>query len=387
MFVFTVPWENMFTLTQVGTIARGIGIAAAICGVLGVLFARRVILNPFWIAGIPFVVWSWLSIWWTVDHDMTKGRAFTYMQIWLMVWLIQQYSDTRFLEKLLTAYLLGASVAAVATIHAYQTGLMVAYQRFAARGFDPNDLCFYLVIAVPVAAYLGMQNRKPILALLYFGFVPLAAYSIVLTASRAGLMAFFLAVLFLLYSLTRLQASRGILALALVGVLLMYALGQIPEQSFARMSTLMDELQKGTWNDRLIIWQAGLEVASHHPVLGTGAGTFRVAVASYLHGEFAPHNAFVAITVEEGVVGTTLWLLWVAYPFSSVAGMPYRHALFWLTICAVILLAFLTLNFEWRKVPWLMLAIASTYANPTIKFFPSGKPGTNQCTSSSSSIA
>jgi O-antigen ligase len=140
----------------------------------------------------------------------------------------------------------------------------------------------------------------------------------------------------------------------------------MPQASLARISTILAEVRGGSLNERLNIWAAGLQVFATHPVLGVGAGTFSQAVEPILKEPRAPHNAFLAIAVEEGFVGLFLWLSLITLPFLKVLKFSPHKRWLWLVTLAILLIGFVSLNFEWRKVTWLMLAFAAAYSTRDI---------------------
>ena len=145
LFVFVVPWENVVVIQGVGTAAK----LLAFCGRRGLscsVTKGRVRHHPFLWAGLLFVAWAWASLLWSVDQPNTIKRALTYTQLWFMAWLVYQYGGRVFLSNLLVAYVLGAWVSALLTVWAYMQGLEVIHQRYAAEGFDPNDLSCFLSV-------------------------------------------------------------------------------------------------------------------------------------------------------------------------------------------------------------------------------------------------
>ena len=360
-FVFVVPWENVVVLPGLGTFAKLVGFWVAGVGLIGIIASGRVRVHPFLGWSLAFVLWSWVSLFWSVKPEATLGRAFTYTQLLIAAWLIYQFSSrTERLRTLMWAYVVGAWVSVLGTFWAYVKGAEVAYGRFAAPGFDPNDLSFYLNVAILMAWHLGVHRRQ-FVRLISWGLIPFASAAVLLTASRAGALGMVLALAFVLFSVNKLGFRWAATSLALLLGLGGYLFTTIvPEYSFIRLLTIPEELASGTLNQRTVIWKAGLDAFANHPLLGTGAGTFSFAVEPYLGIEKAPHNVFLAIAVEGGMIGLLFWLGMLVAAFAPALLRTNSNRVFLTFLVGVLTLAFLSLNFEWRKVTWLVMSLAAS---------------------------
>ncbi len=348
-------------LEPTGTIARAAGVVAGLICVVHTLLKNRASVPLGLRFGVTFVVWAWLSLFWTIHVEYTLVRAFTYTQLWLVCWAIYQHAEDA--KMLLGAYVAGACVTLLSTFYAYSKGIEASYLRFAAVGFDPNDMAVNLCFAVLFATYLLAKTRSMFLRIAYLPLLLLATAAILLSGSRTGFVA--LAAAASISTLILYQASprRWRPALGggiLTGLLLLYAiLMLVPTQSAARIATLADEIRGGTWNFRLIIWKAGLEVLGENPVLGVGAGGFRLAVNPLVLGELAPHNVFLAVAVEGGVPALLMWIGFLTFSFYKAFQGSAADRWLWIGTSIVLLIASFSLNFEWRKTTWLIATIAA----------------------------
>jgi O-antigen ligase len=365
VFVFIIPWENIFVLPGIGTIARLAGITAFVTGLLSLIVSPKIRFHPLHVCGLFFYFVALASFFWSLQPDLTLTRLITYAQLLAAAWLIFQLAVTeQQVHALFSAYVLGAMVAVLATIHSYLEEAGVFHARFAAPGFDPNDLAFILCLAIPLAWYLGFTHKQGVLQWLYYIYPFLAIFAILLTASRAGFLGAVVAVLFLMLTYGRLPRSAkvAVFFLAIAGAGIVFTL--VPSESIARAAMLDGELTReiSTLNERTIIWATGYEVFKESPLVGVGAGTFRAAVEPYLGRPGAPHNVFVAVTVEQGVLGLLVFILILASALISVSRMSQSERWLWFIIFGVLFLAFMSLNWEWRKQTWLMLSLAVTHA-------------------------
>ncbi|MDH7506123.1 MAG: O-antigen ligase family protein [Candidatus Acetothermia bacterium] len=270
---------------------------------------------------------------------------------------------------LLQAYVWGSWVAILGTIQGYMQGIEVVSQRFAAQGFNPSDLGFYLDLAIPIAAYVGFRAPTLAIKIPYLACIPAALMAILLTASRAAVVGGAVGLLFVLYSLQTARWKWRLATTVLLVAATVLLLNWVPQTNLARIATIVPEIRGGTLNERLTIWAAGFHAFGSHPLWGVGAGAFRLAVEPILGMGKAPHNVFLATAVEEGIVGLILWLLFVGMAFASVPRLPRHERWLWVVIFCVLTVAFLTGNPEWRKATWLMLAFASACSRPGMRKF------------------
>jgi len=312
------------------------------------------------LAGLFFVSWSWVTLFWSIDKVVTLERFFTYAQLLILTWLIYQFSDRLFLKNLLKAYIFGAFFAALLTFYSYLKGLQVVYQRYAAMGFDPNDLSFYLYIGIPFAAYLSIIELKKFNKFFYICYIPIATIAVLLTASRMGVIGLTIT-LFLVLFLFQMNWSWRLVVTILIGVGILFAIVQLPPDNFARIATLSTEIREGTLNMRTIIWAAGFEVFLNHIILGVGAGAFHIAVEPLLGIAAAPHNLFLAVAVECGIIGFLMWMLMMVLSFGRIMKMVSKDRKFWLIVLVGLLIACIVLNIEWRKTTWLIMALVAKW--------------------------
>lgn len=361
IFVFLVPWEDVVVLPGLGTLAKVVGFGAAGVGLTAAIASGRVRVHRFLGWALAFVLWSWASVFWSLEPEATISRAFTYTQLLIVAWLIcQLYVQGQRLKALMWAYVLGAWFSVLGTFWSYVQGTEVAFRRYAAEGFDPNDLSFYLNTAIVMASYLGVRSSNFLTGLISWSFIPFASATVLLTASRSGALGMAMALVFVLLALNKQERRWRALRLALLGLGGYLLATLVPQYSFMRLFSISEELSSGTLNHRTVIWHAGLEVFADYPLLGTGAGTFRFAVRPYLGLDAAPHNVFLAVAVEGGVIGLLLWLAMLVVSFTTPLLRRDADRVFWICMFAVLLFAFLSLNFEWRKVTWLIMSLAAT---------------------------
>ena len=93
--VFTLPWENAVNVPGVGAISRVVGLFAGGAWALSIV-ATRTVRRPaptHVVAGL-LVAWNWLSVYWSVEPEVSIGRSTTFLQLLLMVYIVWDTART-----------------------------------------------------------------------------------------------------------------------------------------------------------------------------------------------------------------------------------------------------------------------------------------------------
>lgn len=367
LFVFTVPWQNVVFIPGLGTFSRLLGIGAIGATLLHVLLAGRVrkLISFHWVA-IAFFAWVLLSVFWALGVKSSVERNLnTYVQVLVMMWVIWEAAPTRArFVNLLQAYVLGAYVAAGSTIFNYVTGQgsIKNLQRFTASGFDPNDLGVLLALALPMAWYIASSSPSGFQRWLNRAYFVAGTVGILLTGSRSALVVAVVGLFAIPWTLR--QVSRGVrvatvVVMVVTGIL---AVRFVPASLFQRLATTGTEISEGTMNNRLLIWKGGLAVVPQRALQGYGPGGWYPAVSRNL-GNAAPHNTYLSILVEEGLVGLVIYLgmFWVI--LIRLLRLPTLERRVGFTLLATLMTALTPLGWELHKGGWLVLALLAGWSD------------------------
>jgi O-antigen ligase len=364
-FVFVLPWDPLANLPVLGSIPRIVGLVASAVGILHILARRRVRpLSWFHVFAVLFVLWAGVSSFWSIDPEATQTRFLTYLQLLILVWLMWEIAWSPERQRaLLQAYVLGACVAAVATIHSYLSGAAVLgeggveTQRFVGLKQDPNELGVILALGLPMAWYLGLAQPQRGARWIWRLYVPLGMTGILLTGSRGASLTALVALVIIPWTLGRVRLRTKVALYALAVGSLMLAATFVPEASLARIQSTRADIEAGYFGGRIYIWLAGLEVAREHPLAGVGAGTFGAAVAPTLHRDMASHQTFLEILVEQGIVGLLLFLALVAAVIKPLRHVPPLERRLWMVLLASLAVGSMSLHLGFRKQFWFVLGV------------------------------
>lgn len=356
-FIFTVPGENLFLLPGVGSLGRIAGLLSFVIGVTAtIVLKRRILWGKLNSLMFVFVLWIGFTYFWSFNNEQSLDRVITFFQLFVMVWLVNQWSfEKKHFNMFLFAYVLGAFVSAFATVINYFKGVAVVWQRYSALGFNPNDLAIILALGFPISLHLFAEMRAGWIRLVCLFYCMFAPFAIILTGSRNGLIALALAVGFVLFKLVKFSLPKRIAMILVVTVTLFGVAAWAPVESLDRLSTTGDEIAGGTLNARFSIWWAGLQLFAQNPVLGVGAGNFADAVEALLGVSVAPHNVYLSILVDHGIVGFTIFSLIVISAFYRAYQLDGSSRGLWISVLIILFISAMASNWEWRKQLWLMV--------------------------------
>lgn len=359
LFAFVVPWELFIRFEEIGTLGRLAGLVAFAVAILNVLLQRA--FRPpalFHLFAFLFVLWSGATAFWTMDQSVTRERFATYVQLAAVVWLIWELAPTpRRQASILQAYVLGSYVSAFDTIANYVSGIERATGRFAAEGFNPNDLGFTLVLAIPMAWFLA--NSRPYSALTWVNrlYIPFGMAAILLTASRGAFIPALVALLIIPATLLQVGMRSRIAVFVVIAASVIFLNRFVPRTSWDRLSTATSEIESGSFNERSEIWRSGLEVFGEHQWVGVGAGAFGIAIEPILGHSRPPHQTFLSVLVGQGIVGFALFLTMFATAVSGIRAMPTLQKRFWIVLLLTLGVGLQPRTWDYRKPLWLILGV------------------------------
>ncbi len=136
-----------------------------------------------------FIMWSAVTLLWSVAPELTVERTTTYIQLFVLVLTIWELCrEEKDVLRILSAFVLGTIIPTLSTLTGFQPGQSMLAQRASATGFDANSLAFILALSLPVSYYLILREKGVISALyrLQMGF---AFCAILLTGSAGAMIA------------------------------------------------------------------------------------------------------------------------------------------------------------------------------------------------------
>jgi O-antigen ligase len=372
LFVFTIPWQSAVVVAGFGTISRVAGVLAVVFTAWAVASTGRVRpLSVIQVLMLSFLCWAVITAAWTIDPVRTGLRVETYVQLFVMVCVIWQLTPTPHLQQnLIKAFVLGAAVPASGAIWGRLTGQAVADAgRYAAANMAVNELGHIFALALAMACYLAVTERKAAWFWFYTALMGLFQVGVLLTASRGAAICSAVSWMLLPWIFHRLKTYQKSAAVAVGAALVLAALAVVPAMTWERLAQTATEIESGSFSRRGHIWQAGWNVFQTHPIVGVGAGSFETSVASQLEAgrTMAAHNSFLAVGVELGLVGLALFLGMLLCLLVGCLHSPGLDRRLGLILLAVWALTSMVTNWEYHKVTWLVFGLIATQVGGRVR--------------------
>jgi hypothetical protein len=350
MFVFTLPLTQVVEIPYVGMISKALGLAAMTAGAVAVAARRRIRLpGGVHMALAGFIVWSVVTLSWSIAPQLTMQRIMEELQLFVLVLLIWEFcAEEKEVLKILGAFVLGTIVPALSTLKAFLPGEHALYDRSAA-GVDPNTLAFTLALSLPVAYYLILREKGPVSALyrLQMGF---AVCAILFSGSAATLIAMAVGLSLVCWTFHLVPARTRGGAFGLVVLAGLAGLLMMPASLWQHLSE--ESMKNG-------VTMASLTDSLHStPVGGFGAGALAVT------GIHAPagHNAALTMFSETGVIGVACFIVLFGALFLAAEKMSGASKSFWFTVLAVWTVGACALSWECAQPAWLLFGLLAAHA-------------------------
>jgi O-antigen ligase len=363
LFVFSVPLENSIVVPGIGTIGRIIGLVAFVAGIVAVVETGkfRTPIVPH-LMMVLFVVWVCLSYFWTIGPEETTEEMISYVQLIAMVLLIwAEAPKPEQQQRLMRAYIIGATVLAVATVLTNEHSVVGVRQ--GAFNMNPNDIGLRIVLSVPMALYLAVVDKRPVWPWIYRASIVAASCGVFFTASRGGFVALIAAFLMVPLTLKAWTPKQKLATVVLVIIGSLVAIRMVPQRAWTRLGETQSEITEGTMDARTVIWHAGLEAYYDHPFVGIGAGAFPIAVQQKTATAWAPHNTFLSVLVELGAIGFGIFAVMLFSMITAASRMQNLERSLWLVMLLSWALGCFVMNWEYYKPTWFLFAMLAAQSS------------------------
>ena len=312
-----------------------------------------------------FVFWSAVSFLWALEPQRVMQRLPTAFGLLLFYLVSASFRMNRKeLYSVLGLAMVGGIVGASYAAWQFLYGGGAQLTRASIGQTNPNEFALSLLLPLSIAmgAFLSMRKWIPRTAML--AAIGVIGFGILISMSRGSLIA--VGVLILIYiRKLRINWRMSIGILALLALLL-----AVPDQFFERIQGVVSDRGAG----RFDIWQAGVEAAKHHGIIGVGLDNFPVAFDRYA--QYAtvfrgyrrePHNVYLGTLTELGIVGLLLLLASIRSQIHMIEKLKAAAKQVPMVVacegaCFAILIVGLSKDILWDKVfwfSWILLASAA----------------------------
>ena len=329
------------------------------------------------LALVGFMTWAGVSLAWGDSFDAGTEAVMRYgLNAALLLIAYTALNDRKRVLWVIAAFVLGATVNAVYGIAFPPDADAGGISRAEGGAGTPHEFATMLAAGMFFGgALLAAKSNPRWMRVLGAAVIPLALAGISLSLSRAGLVALGCAVVAAVALSGRWRTKMIAFALVLTIPIAGYYTLVAGDEAAERISTA------GDGSGRTTLWQVGWRIIEDNSVMGVGVGNYKENVIHYVvqagailrndlvvEKALIPHNVYIHITAELGVIGLALFLGLVAYAFfSAVRAARIFASTGDLTLelvsraCAVILVAISAGNFfssqQFNKQFWFLMAL------------------------------
>jgi probable O-glycosylation ligase (exosortase A-associated) len=313
VLVYSVPGRLFFdNAGDVGIAKAAAGLALVALGCSWLLYQRRLRLGgALGLTLAIFFTWMVASSTWSLAPFLTRQSLGELAKFFAIFFLVSNVvDDIDRAQKFLAVFAAASIIPAVGALWSFAHGQhLVEGTRASWLGTfgDPNDLAYHLATGVAVALGARRLESRHGIRLLWAVGIGIMLVAILFTQSRGGLIT--TGVVLTLYVLHTVKRTRE--AVPIVAVVIFAAL-VAPSATWQRASTTLAYEDDASALGRIDAWNTGKGIFAERPFAGVGLGSFIVAWAEYAPGNAgparAPHNTFVEVLAETGLVGFVLFL-------------------------------------------------------------------------------
>jgi O-antigen ligase len=275
-------------------------------------------------------------------HD-SMSALIGWRRLLLLPLALAVFDDAAAKRLLLTVLIVTCVVATLFAFYGLWAGLPMKGYGVVFGNYTEQSSIFALVVAGSVAALMcpdaftghRLLGNRRILAVV---IALLAADIVIVLPGRSGYLDILVMPVMLVTLLSRgdwrAKAAAGLAALVCVGVVLVatpHVRARVA-QAITEIRTADEATGGGSLGQRVVMWRTTLRMIEERPILGVGTGGFLdgyrpfVPAAGWQRFESSdPHNQFLKILGEQGIVGLAAFLFFIVRVLTCPAATPYRQ--------------------------------------------------------------
>jgi O-antigen ligase len=321
-----------------------------------------------------FAAWFAVSVLWAVDPQKSLELLPTVVSLFLFYLAASSFRITeKELERIVILAILGGAAGAAFSIYSYYHGAGFAEHQTRATlaigtgEVNPNRFGGCLLIPLPFALARFLSTRHRWERILALGLFATICLGLILTMSRGAILAAMVTITVFFWRLNsskikslKPRARRLLLVVIIVAVA---AAATGPASLVQRFQQSATDRGAG----RLDIWAVGLATLKDYGIIGAGLNNFPVVYNKYAgyasHQSFKtdrdPHNVYLGVSVEGGVVGLFLFVMALRTQFKITSKVRARAVASSMTLISCeatgwgVLVACIFGNFLWEKMFWI----------------------------------
>lgn len=314
-YAVLVPFDNILSLPEFGTLTRLLGIASAAALLFYMLRARRFgELHRNTALWILLYLWMGASCFWAIDVQTSLSLLPTAVQLLGLYLVVAMFRiDLRGLRTVVGAITIGGVAAATYGIYLYKSGAADLQDRLWIRtdggALNPDHFAAALLLPICLTIIAALWSRRTPIRVASLAATLVMIAALFLTGSRGAMLGVAAVIVYLLVKDRHRWQIAGMSALMVVLGIIATGGGLVARWALA--------LQNGGAG-RTDIWKVGWLAFKQNWLFGAGYDNFPFAYDRafiqtfqpfYANWHRASHNILLGTGVELGIVGLVLLLL------------------------------------------------------------------------------
>lgn len=306
-----------------------------------------------------YSVWALITSVFSINMEGSMSRFVSFLvPLLVLIYILNTLvTNDKVIRNIMLSFVAGCCIPICIMIYFTMQGVGGELNRMTAFEQDQNELSVMLSIAASFVFILLKDKNPKIVNLLLVIFICFCFVAILLTGSRTG---FIILMAVLLLGLLSLGKKGIIWAIISIFLILPFLLPYIPESNVERLLQTQEQVAQGDFTGRGYVWQRGL--AAFHTqlpirmLIGVGYDQFQF-LYNQNYGTFtAPHNTYLAIYVELGIIGFAIFLYILYYVFRKTMQLcRSNRTLVYLGMFLPLIIAMMTLGLQTRRWLWIIL--------------------------------
>lgn len=375
LFILLIPLESAFLDLNGGTvtITRLLGVYVFSAWALQIIANRQKVklTTGLWLFFL-FVFWGGLSYLWAENHSLVMSGLQTILQLLALVVLVVNQINTP--QRLKTALIvlfigcLSTTILGLLGIGVEGNNLLLTLQGQGAKEYGSYVGILFVIATILIAYTRGWVK------LVALGIVFVSIFVLVANGERGIFLAVGLS--WVMLALFSRQKLRIIVLLTSFTVFLYFAPVILEQVSFVNAPILkrmtINSIVETGGNNRIFLWRVGLQIFNEHLILGTGLGNYLYSYGNYTNSfGLDAHNDWLRVAGELGLTGLLIFqTLLTTIGWKLITSLKKMFNLEKKLLVLIIFALFvytlsvgLTSTYLWRKIYWLVLALAMVTPN------------------------
>lgn len=321
-FIFLIPFENWNPIKGMGTFTL-----ARIFGYFYFFFCLLNYKKLFTIKnnkGVKIIFYLYvLTIFNSIINYSGIYNEGVFQFYWLQniilyLLLSNEFSnDAKVARNTLIIFLIGVVLlASLISIGIDQVVVDPIGKRITIFGMNQNSLGILMSLGIIIIMYIITDSSiiKYNIKFVFLAFVPSLMVIMIMTGSRGAFVGFIVSFLSL-FMLKKAKLRIKILYLGLITITAYYIF-QIMMNNRVLLDRILLAINYGQDGERTEIWSAVIDIWRGSPIIGVGSTGYAAKIISSGI-VISPHNAFVEVLVYNGIIGLSIFLLFIYYLFIS----------------------------------------------------------------------